>query len=87
MYGKKNVHLPYYNVILFSTCTCLYVPLRVYNCLKKNLICCCFIGCEDKTSSWHLNGFPDGIKIRVVIIIIYDNSAIEPYDSGGLGQQ
>ena len=41
-----------YHVLLFSTWLCF--PRRVYNC--------CFIGCKDKTSSWHLNGFPDGIN-------------------------
>ena len=41
-----------HRVILFSTGTCLSFPLRILNC--------CFIGCKDKTSSWHLNGFPGG---------------------------
>ena len=27
------------------------------------IITYCFIGCKDKASSWHLNGFPDGSNL------------------------
>ena len=27
------------------------------------------IGCKDKTSSWHLNGFPDGSRSTVVVVV------------------
>ena len=27
------------------------------------------IGCKDKTSSWHLNGFPDGINSNIESIV------------------
>ena len=45
-------------------------------------------GCKYKTSSWHLNGFPDGNNIgSTVLVHSYEDSTIEPYKSRGLGNQ
>ena len=30
---------------------------------NRVVIIYCFVGCKDETSSWHLNGFPDGSNI------------------------
>ena len=27
----------------------------------------CFMGCKDKTSTWHLNGFPDGSNLESTV--------------------
>ena len=48
---------------------------------------------HNKTSSWHNRhaGPPDKTKQKgggvLIIVIIYDNSAVEPYTSRGLVQQ
>ena len=30
---------------------------------NRVVIIYCFIGCKDSTSTWHLNGFPDGSNL------------------------
>ena len=30
-------------------------------------------GCGDKTSSWHLNGFPDGSNIGSTVVVVVDS--------------
>ena len=30
---------------------------------NRVVIIYCFIGCKDKTSTWHLNGLPDGSNL------------------------
>ena len=37
------------------------------------IIYCYIIGCKDKATKWHLNGFPDGSNLRSFIIGIILN--------------
>ena len=61
--------------------------------LVKRISNCCFIDCKDKTSSWHNRyaGPPNRTEQKkggvVIIVITYDNRAVEPYISRALGQQ
>ena len=53
--------------------------------LSKRIPNGCFIGCKDKTSSWHNRhaGPPNKTKQKKGVVIINDNSAVEPYTSVG----
>ena len=46
---------------------CVMYSLRV--CISHYVLknCCCFIGCQDKTFSWRLKGFPHGIVVIVTL--------------------
>ena len=66
--GKGNIHFSCsvdhvqdwqpYPVDPFSCYMCDHTYIHTSS--NRVVIIYCFIGCKDKTSTWYLNGFPDG---------------------------
>ena len=65
-------HKKRYNIVIGEE-KYIYVLQQVRRDFPLHVKNCCFIGCKDKASSRHLNGFPDGsnlgstVKCRGVI--------------------